>query len=58
MFSHFPQIFNTSPAKFYTLKTFEKSSKNSQIIIKLKLIKDCYLIESFFWLNQKSWLDI
>ena len=34
----FPQISNISHPKFYTLKTFEKSSKNSQIIIELKTV--------------------
>ena len=38
MFSHFPKILNISPAKFYSLKTSEKSSKNLQIIIELRTV--------------------
>ena len=54
IFSNFSKILNIPP-NFYTLKTFEKSSKNSQTIIELGTPN--LIIKSFFdWM--KSWLDI
>ena len=40
IFFIFPQISNISPTKFYSSKTFQKSSKNSQIIIELKTVSE------------------
>ena len=45
IFSNFPKILNIPP-NFYTLKTFEKSSKNSQTIIELGTPN--LIIKSFF----------